>query len=364
MKIFLVLSLFIISGCQDRKNLLNLLFPSTMVVDYVDNQYNISFQIDNLNALAKKEIEISEEQPKLLVASSKGNTIEDAIIAIEENERSVINLSHVKSLILKPNAIQPNILKEICNFASFNPELRMDSEIYYTENKNEDLFSTSFQLSRSQLYILVNSKEFEQAALSLPTTNLIQLTKALNEDYINIPIPVLNVIDSKDIYLKDGESIKQKVFEIEELLFLNKQHTTTLPLKDLEGLEWIKSNNNNIEINIKDTIGEISSYSSKITTFIFYSPIDYKYHLKGQINMVVSKDTAFRTLQELQPILKKEIDKKIIHTYITGLQNNLDIYNLYYRSFILNKNAYPTTDNFVNELDVKIHIKGSYVGSY
>ena len=351
MKIFLVLSLFIISSCQDRKNLLNLLFPSTMVIDYVDNQYNIIVQIDNLNALAKKEIEISEEQPKLLVASSKGNTIEDAIIAIEENERSVINLSHVKSLILKPNAIQPNVLKEICNFASFNPELRMDSEIYYTENKNEDLFSTSFQLSRSQLYILVNSKEFEQAALSLPTTNLIQLTKALNEDYISIPI-------------KDGESIKQKVFEIEELLFLYKQHTTRLPLKDLEGLEWIKSNNNNIEINIKDTIGEISSYSSKITTFIFYSPIDSKYHLKGQINMVVSKDTAFRTLQELQPILKKEIDKKISHTYITGLQNNLDIYNLYYRSFILNKNAYPTTDNFVNELDVKIHIKGSYVGSY
>ena len=364
MKLLLLISLLLISGCQDKKNLLNLLFPSTMVIDYQDNFYEVSLQVDNLNTLVKKEIETSEEQPRLLVATSKGKTIEDALSSIEENERSVINLSHVKSIILKQNALNQNVLKEICNYAIFNPEMRMDSEIYYTQNSNEELFSTSFQLNRSQLYILVNSKEFEQAALSLPTTNLIQLTKSLEEDFITIHIPVLNVIDSKDVYVKDNEVINQKVYEIKDVLFLNKSKQAIIPLYDLEGLEWIETNNNNIQLNIKDEKGEISSYSSKVTSLLYFSPIDLKYHLKGQVNMVISKDTAYRSLEELKPIIKNEIYHKIKHTYLTGLSHNLDIFNIYYKAYLINKNVYPSTDNFVNELDVKVHIKGSYVGSY
>ena len=70
MKLLLLISLLLISGCQDKKNLLNLLFPSTMVIDYQDNFYEVSLQVDNLNTLVKKEIEASEEQPRLLVATS------------------------------------------------------------------------------------------------------------------------------------------------------------------------------------------------------------------------------------------------------------------------------------------------------
>ena len=53
MKLLLLISLLLISGCQDKKNLLNLLFPSTMVIDYQDNFYEVSLQVDNLNTLVK-----------------------------------------------------------------------------------------------------------------------------------------------------------------------------------------------------------------------------------------------------------------------------------------------------------------------
>ena len=348
-------------SCQDRKNLLNLLFPSTIMIDYDDEQFTVVLQIDNLNTLAKKEVETSSEDAKLLVAIGKGKSIEEAILDIEENQRSVVNLSHIKSIILKPNTIQRDVLKEICNYASYNQELRMDSEVYYTTSPIEDLFSTSFQLSRSQLYILINSSEFKQEALSMYTTNLMQLTKFTDEKNVTIQIPILDIIESKDIYIKQDKTASQKVFDINQILFLNNQQITILNIDDLNGIHWTKSNKNNIELSIEN---ELSAYSSRVTIFLYYSIKDQKYHLKGQVNMVVTRDSKFRTLKELEPLIKQKVHDQIMHTYLIGIQNNVDVYNLQYLSHIANQDTPATEKNFINEIDVKIHLKGSYVGSY
>ena len=362
MKKFICLCLCInLCACHDRKNLLNILFPSTMLIDYENDQYTIVLQIDNLNTLAKKEVETSSEEAKLLVAIGKGKSIEEAILEIEENQRSVVNMSHIKSIILKPNSIQKDILTQICNFVSYNQELRMDSEVYFTTESIENLFATSFQLSRSQLYILINSSEFKQAALSMFTTNLMQLTKFNEEKDITIQIPVLDVIESKDIYIKQDGTTNQKVFEINEALFLKNKQRTTLSIEDLKGIHWISSNSNNIEINIDN---DLSAYSSRITSFLYYSLKDQKYHLKGQINIVITRDAKFRSLNELEPLIKQKVHEQIMHTYQMGINNNVDVYNLQYLSHLVNKDVQVNHDNFINEINVKIHLKGSYVGSY
>lgn len=351
-------------GCKDSKNLLNILFPSSLVIDYQDGLYEIAFQIDNMNSIAKTELETSSENAKLLVATGKGKTIEDAILSIEENERSVINLSHIKSIILRPNTLSKDILKQICNYACFNQELRMDSEVYYTENEFTELFSTSFQLSRSELYILINSTEFQRVAMSMSTINIMQLSKSIDEVGITIHIPVLEVADTKDTYITQDGTEQQKVYQINDLLYLNNEKATQIPLDDLDGIQWTKTHQNNIELSIVDEKGEISAYTTRVSAYLFYNPKDKKYYLKGKASLVITRDTAYRSLEELEPLVKEKVHEQIMHTYQTGLENNTDVFNVFYQSLLFGKGTTLTSDNFVNDLDVVIHIKGSYVGAY
>jgi len=365
MKRFICLCLMIsLCACTDRKNLLNLLFPSTLAIDYNDGYYEIAFQIDNLNLLTKKELETSNESAKLLVATGRGKTIEEAVLNIEQNERSIINFSHIKSIILRPNALNPDILQQICNYISFNQELRMDSEVYYTENKYTEIFSTSFQLNRSELYILINSSEFQRVGLAVGTINIMQLTKSLNETGVTIHIPVLNVTDAQDTYItQDGEK-KQKVYEIDELLYINKDKRAKLSLKNLQGLQWTKTHNNNIELTFVDQEGEISAYSTRTIAYLYFHPQEKKYFLKGKVNLVITRDTAYRSLEELEPIVKEKVHEQIMNSYLIGIENNIDVFNMYYKSLIFSNGVKPNRSNFINDLDVSIHIKGSYVGTY
>lgn len=359
-KILCLCLVFTCVSCKDRKNLLNLLFPSTIAIDYVDDMYYIGLQIDNMNSIAKTELETSNSDTKLLVATSKASTIEEAILKIEENERSVINLSHVKAVILRPNTLNQEILHDICTYFSHNQELRMDSEVYFTQDNFTDLFSTSFQLSRSQLYTLINSDEFQRVAMAIDTINMMELTKAFNEPDITIHIPVLKVSDQKDTYITQNGIEKQKVYEINELLYLSKNTHHTIPLKDLAGIQWSKTNNSQIEINTTD----YSAYSTRVFAFIYYNPFDRKYHLKGQANIVVNKDNKQRSLSELEIIVKQKVHDQIMHTYKIALENNIDVYNITYLSNIFSCHTEPTIDNFEDELKVKLHLKGSYIGSY
>ena len=75
----LFLSLTMLCGCQDKKNLLDILFPSSMAINYQDGQYQVAFQIDNLATVAKPELESSTQQTLLLIASGKGKSLEEAI---------------------------------------------------------------------------------------------------------------------------------------------------------------------------------------------------------------------------------------------------------------------------------------------
>lgn len=358
---YLVLSL---TGCADNKNLLNLLFPSSLAIDYKDGHYEIAFQIDNFNSIAKTELEISNEKTRLLVTTGRGKTIEEAVVNIEQQERSIINFSHIKSIILRPNALEPDILKHICNYVSFNQELRMDSEVYYTENDYKELYSTSFQVSRSQLYILINSSEFQRVSMIMNTVNLMQLTKSLEESGVTIHIPILKVTDTQETYITEDGEQQQKIYDIQEIMYLNQDEQHKISINNLEGVQWIRPHQNAVEINIVDDKGELSAYSSRVNSYIFYNPKDKKYYLKGNANIVITRDTAFRSIEEIEPLVTKKVHDQIMHTYLEGIENDTDIYNIYYQSLCFGDNTILTKDNFINDLDVNIHIKGSYVGAY
>lgn len=352
-------------GCQDKKNLLNLLFPSSMAIDYRDKQYHIALQIDNLNTVAKAELESSSQNASLLVATGSGKSIEEAINQIEESQRSVISFSHVRSLILLPGALEDDVTKDICNFAVFNPELRMDTDVYYSEEEMEKLYSTNFQIGRSQLYTLTNSPEFKKVSMVLHSINLMQLAKAINDQNITVELPVLKVEESQDKYISDEGENKQKVYQIENLLYLNATQKThqTLAYKDLLGIQWVTRHTNNIDVNVRIDDLDVNAYTTSVNAWLMYNPQTEKYYLKGKAQLVVTRDMGIRPLKDIQPAIEKAIHDQIQHTYQTGLKEGIDVYNLHYLSMIMMQDVQPNANNFVDDLKIELQIKGSYISS-
>lgn len=363
--ILYLLAMCLLCGCQDKKNLLNMLFPSSMAIDYRNGEYMIAFQIDNLNTVAKSELESSSQQTTLLIAMDQGPSIEKAISKIEETQRSMINLSHVRSLVLLPGTMNQKIQKDICSYAAFNPELRMDTAVYYSEEDPKKIYSTNFQVSRSQLYTLTNSPEFKKVSMILQSVNLMQFAKAINDIDITLELPVLKVNDKLDSYITgEGES-EQKVYDINQLIYIDssKDFHKTIDFEHLKGIQWIETHHNNIDVSLKIDNEMVNAYSTAVYAWTIYDPKSQSYHLKGKANLVVTRDTALRPLEEIKPYIEKAIHDEIAHTYQYGLENKIDVYNLRYKSMLFQNDIAPTLDNFYDELKIDLQIKGSYISS-
>ncbi len=363
----LFLSLTMLCGCQDKKNLLDILFPSSMAINYQDGQYQVAFQIDNLATVAKTELESSTQQTILLVASGKGESLEEAINQIEETERSVINLSHIRSVILLPGAIDLDVQKDICNFATMNPQLRLDADVYYTKEELKDIYTTNFQISRSELYTLSNSPDFKKVSTMLKSINLLQLSKAINDKNITVEMPVLELNhENLDTYMTNDGETEQKVYNIKQLMYLNDSFNQkeTIDFTDLEGIQWVTSHHDDVDVNIEIEGNGVHAVSSSVKAMIVYNPFSKTYHLKGTINLVVTRDLGLRDISEIQPYLQEEIYQQIAHTYQTGLQKDIDVYNMRYKSMLFGHDTKPDSHNFYNELEVKAVMKGSYIGAY
>lgn len=363
--ILLLLSLLLFCGCQDKKNLLNLLFPTSMAIDYIDGHYHIALKINHMNSVSKSELESSMQNNQLLIATGEGENIEEALNEIEETERSVVNYSHVRSLILLPGAMDSKIQKDICNFASLNPQLRMDTDVYYSEEEMEKLYTTNFQVGRSELYSLSNSPDFKRISPILNSINLLQLAKGIKDKNITLNIPVLEIDQDLNTYISEEGEEKQNSYHIEKMMYFNSsdERQVQIELSDLQGIQWINSNSHDIDVNIQIDEDPVHAVSSAVNVRIVYQPTTKTYHLKGKISMVVTRDVSSRPLDEIEPYLSSFIHDEIWRTYEVGLEKGIDIYNMQYLSMLFGHQTKPNENNLIDEIKIETVIKGSYISA-
>lgn len=361
--IYYLFIIILLCGCRDKKDLLNVSFPTSMAIDYQDGLYTVGFRIDNFNTVSKSDLETSSQSVQLLIAQEKGNSIEEAVNKIEQQERNIINFSHIRTLILLPGALDINVQDNICSFAALNSELRMDTTVYYSEESMDKIFTTNSQINHPELYAITNKPEFADISMMLESISLIQLYKANHDQNITITIPVLDLLTNENSYLTDEGTHEQVVYDVKSLLFMNgsQNQAKELPIEDLAGLSWTSSHQNKIDVNLMINEQNIHAYSTKVKAYSFFDPKTKTYHLKGTIEMILTRDIGFRSIDTLKPYLTQEIHQQIQHTYNTGLENHVDIYNLQYKSQLFGELEPLTEDNFIDEININTQIKGSYI---
>lgn len=112
--IFLILLVFLSSGCSSYTELNDLSIVNTLAIDYKDNKYELTLQIIegiNNNDSIKKEI---------TTLSSNEKSLDESFNKLYINSKKKLYLSHIDLLILTEEAINNNLIEITTNFLENN----------------------------------------------------------------------------------------------------------------------------------------------------------------------------------------------------------------------------------------------------
>ena len=193
-KIILLLSIFLLTGCFDYTELNDLSIVSMIIIDKIDNNYSVSFEILNDQKTKDEEVNTS------IIVTSSGTTIADAINNTIMESPKQAYLSHLKILAISKDVAKED-LKSICEYFLRSPYIR--NEFYLTIVDNNQ--ASDILKAKSNQTPILSENIYQILKSNKKTTNNIT-----NNNFENILIDIFEkgkdaiipVIKEKDNNIK------------------------------------------------------------------------------------------------------------------------------------------------------------------
>ena len=342
-------------GCaSDMKDMYNLVFPTSMAIDFKDNQFIVTLQIINSNSLSKPELESSLNKGEILITSEQGESISDSIQRLENKLRMEIILTSINTVFLTEAMTSKLPFEAFLNYLLINPELRLTTSMFINDGKMEDIFEVKHNITSSPYFSLIAyTSQDRMSSLELPDKALSILKNYYNNTEVSI-IPNMDT-DKQSTLLSEGENNKQLQYNIKRLTLLDHQTFTTFDAKEVKGLEYLsdKESINAVEtIQLENsTINFSIEGIKKITKYK-----DNKFHVR--LDTIISIGATQLELDEEFIInqIKQHIESSTKDTYNTLLNHQID----YLRLQDLNKDPL-TIDKIVFEVNIALQTKSNYL---
>lgn len=129
-KILLFLLIFLLSGCYDYVEINNLSFISSIGIDYIDDEYIITFEI-----LSDKKEGENASIKKASSVTGSGKSIAEAFDNITLKIVKIPYFEHIKAVIVSEE-IAKNHMQSIIDYLTRNPKIRKEFFIVISTNKN------------------------------------------------------------------------------------------------------------------------------------------------------------------------------------------------------------------------------------
>ena len=375
-KIFLVLFIFLLTGCYDYKELNDIAILTATEINKIDNVYIVNAQV--VNPQSKDTVNV---QAPFIIYEGKGKTIQEAYRQIKLQSSRFLYPNHLQLLIINENLAKEDI-KEIIDYFLRIPHVRTEFNIII--GRNENILNIITPIDDVSASSIVETMETNNKYLG--TVNLITFNEFVNmsiDKNLEIILPSIEAIDYNDksettentektkiksmyklsnlAVFKDGK-LKDYLTEDESITYnvIKKKTKTTLITYECE-------KNKYITVEITDIKPVIKTKNKKI---------NIKLDMSGNINetmcnISLKKEKNIKKLEkELEDYLTKEIEKNINNIrkkYNSDIFGFLDLiyktdYNVYkeikddwYKSIYQNINIDVSTN-------IEIIGKGNVVG--
>ena len=323
-KIFLIIiiitNLFTLSSCRDYLDIHEMCFVASMGFDYdIDNnEYHMYLYIlNNLNVTSSQNIPMD---PEVLgfIAMGSGKTINDAFEMLKNNSDLIIDLHHIKTLILHESFFVNANIKKLFDILRFSLHFDPTFEIYVTDSALKDVYSIQNMSEVTSFYTLLTGvKQGSQ----FKTATYYDLCNDLLIDFYSGVCPLISVVN--DVFSKEGEN------------FPTLAHTGYAVLDEKLGINIIKLKQlpeilfafglDDYTIELNDTVISINHYKLK-----------KKLTKDTLVITVIAEMKILNNLQydeEWDKVIKKHITERLENLKIICDNNNIDIFNINYLAY-------------------------------
>lgn len=340
-KIILILLLLTLTGCKDYTEINDLAIVSGIIIDYIDNKYEIT-----------SELIINDKESELQILTTTSTSIDEAIKEMSKLTNKKVFIPHLKVLIITDNILKSDI--DYYDYFLRNSKSSMNFFVYYIDSNIKDkIFRINDKNDKNALHI-EKMLEFNKQIFSSSTPlSFIDLVYKKLEPGIDIIYPRIEIVNNneKDIlYLSNQISYQNnKIIEFTE----NESITYNILTNTIDKSSiTVKCDNETFTMQIQDIK---TKYKWKNNIFNINTNLNAKitdYECKYDLNNINS-------LKELEKLSKDYINTEINNLVNKTKKDNNDILGIenyiYKHDKKYNKKTF-NLNNIKNKNDITFNI--------
>ncbi len=314
-KIFIILLIFLVSGCYNYKELNQISIVSSIAIDKADDEYKVSAQIMN----AKEDEE--SENSQVIVYTENGKTINEALRKMILKAPNNLYGGHLSKLVLSEEVAKEGIINVLDLFQRLT-EVR--NEFTITVAKGIDASDVIKVMTSPESipaeYVTNSLKSADVSSALTYSTKLDEFVSLYLKDYID---PVIAIIEVKD-YEKKGTTMDNTstTDPISKLVLGNIAITKDGKLEkyltenETIGYNFVKNQVQEMIIPVKcdnNSYSSISILENKTKTNVDRVNNKYKVNINITSSAVISEYNCVNNITNEKNIkkLEKETEKKI-----------------------------------------------------
>ncbi|GAB6930511.1 Ger(x)C family spore germination protein [Paenibacillus sp. JCM 10914] len=167
--IVVLMSLHLLTGCWDIKEIQDINYITAIGVDYEDDHYILYSQMIDFTSIAKTEGGKSATPSQIWVSRTTGKTLDAAINNIYDSAQVRTIWGHISSIVISERALSQGVIYKMDTIARFQ-EVRMTPWVYGTRDSIEELFYTPAFFNLSPLNTMLHEplEEYKQKSVIAP----------------------------------------------------------------------------------------------------------------------------------------------------------------------------------------------------
>ena len=314
--IILVGIILLLSGCYDYKELNDMSIVSAIGIDYVDNKYQVSFEVTE----SSKDGSSTEIQTKLVTGSH--SNISDAFNEAMNKTDKEVYLEHVELLVVSKSLAEYG-LNDCLDYIIRDTKINNNYFVVVSDNPKEIL--TSHEENKSMSQIMVDIVSYTQGNTNIDDLDILVSKYITGKEDIALPYITLNdkmIEYNKIAYFNGDKMVGEMDYKMYSFLVLD--------TKDI----LFTSNGNTIK-----------AYDKKISLEVKNNKIIINIKVNGQVNEI-SKDINLKdadSYSKLEKVMNEQIKKesiKFIDTIIDRDSDLLGFKDIYYKKYKRNINKF------------------------
>lgn len=329
MFLIVVISLPLLPGCWDIREIQEINYITALGIDFRDGEYMVYAQMLDFSSVAKQESGKQTEQIPIWVGRGTGKSLSEAITDIYTTNQQRLSWGHVTALVLTEPILTHEHMNQVFDLTNRSQEIRYTKWVYGTQNRLEELFTTTpfFQLSPLHSLLHEPLESFKQFSFVRP----IQFNEFIiryREKGATVVLPSLHISSANW-----SENMRQHpLMQLSGAFFIqNQKNKGWMSREDISGIRWLASRSTRAAVEIKnegESLGSIIFEAPQSAIEVIRRNDNVTYRIKLNVNATVQNVHQQISLQEMNKLAKKALTDEIVQTFRKASRKNIDPYQL------------------------------------